>query len=250
MFIKRLIQYFLSLFKFKLVRIKPNQPSRYGVNLNIGAGAYEIRNFISLDYLAGYYYRKESIYYRNNKLKFKRISYDMRNDKIPFDDNTVDNIYCSHVIEHIETEYVQKFFKEAFRVLKKQGVFRISVPDSDFLYKFMVLSKSADIEKNYFREMANHRINKPDYGLKMHYSKYSYKKLMEELRADGKFDEAHSDWHINNWDESRLNKLSKTAGFKYILKSTHKGSFSMDMQGEDMDLCHPEMSLYMDFIKQ
>ena len=249
MLLKRLIQSFLSLFGFKLVRIKPNPPSRLGVNLNIGAGSYEIKNFISLDYLSGHYYRKESPYYRNNKLKFKRMSYDMRNDNIPFDDNSVDNIYCSHVIEHIETGYVQNFYKEAFRVLKKQGVFRISVPDSDFLYKFMLLSKSPDIEKNLFREIAYHRINKPNYGLKMHYKKYTYKKLMKELRTDVKYDKYHSDWHINNWDESRLNKLGKIAGFKHILKSTHKGSFSIDMQGEDMDLCHPEMSLYMDFIK-
>jgi len=36
--------------------------------------------------------------------------YDMRGGKLNFSDQTVDNIYISHVIEHIEREYVDIFF--------------------------------------------------------------------------------------------------------------------------------------------
>ena len=53
---------------------------------------------------------------------------------MPFEDDSVDTIYCSHVIEHIETEYVEMFFKESFRVLKLGGVLRIVCPDVEYLY--------------------------------------------------------------------------------------------------------------------
>ena len=43
--------------------------------------------------------------------EFKRTQYDMRNDKLPFGKSKVDNIYCSHVIEHIETKRCNKFFQ-------------------------------------------------------------------------------------------------------------------------------------------
>jgi len=49
MFLKRSIQFFLALFRFKLVRIKPKQPSRYEVNLNImmdGLGLIRISDCI------------------------------------------------------------------------------------------------------------------------------------------------------------------------------------------------------------
>ena len=72
---------------------------------------------------------------------------------------------------------------------------------------------------------------------------------MTELRKGGYYREDHPDWHINNWDFERLREIAQKAGFKKIIKSKHQGSFSIDMQGEDMDLCHPEMSLYVDFVK-
>ena len=61
---------------------------------------------------------------------------------MPFKDNSVDNIYVSHVLEHIEKEYIQTFFREAARVLKKGGVLRICVPDGKFLYKVSMINKS------------------------------------------------------------------------------------------------------------
>ena len=40
--------------------------------------------------------------------------------KLPFENNSVDNIYISHVIEHIENEHIQNLFIECFRVLKER----------------------------------------------------------------------------------------------------------------------------------
>ena len=242
MFLKKIVKKVLSKLGYKISPIKPNQPLRKGKNLNVGCGSYEIRNFISLDYFSDHYYG-------NSGLDFKRIQYDMRNDTLPFKKSEVDNIYCSHVIEHIETEYVERFFADSFRVLKKNGTLRISCPDSYFMYNLLILLNTKDAEKNFFFNIASHKFDKKNYGLKKDYRKYSYQNLMKELRKDGYYRQEHPDWHINNWDYERLHKVAKKAGFNKIIKSKHQGSFSTDMQGEDMDLCHPEMSLYMDFIR-
>ena len=59
----------------------------------------------------------------------------MRKDSLPYADESVDNIYCSHVIEHIENQYVDKFIMESYRVLKKGGGLRIACPDAEFLFE-------------------------------------------------------------------------------------------------------------------
>ncbi|MFN0011593.1 MAG: class I SAM-dependent methyltransferase [Phycisphaerales bacterium] len=51
-------------------------------------------------------------------------------DLSAFGDETVSEIYASHVYEHLDYRgEIQRAFKEAHRVLTKQGVLRIAVPD-------------------------------------------------------------------------------------------------------------------------
>ena len=63
------------------------------------------------------------------------VHYDIRSDALPYDDETVSNVYASHVIEHVESEHVERFLVEAHRVLKPGGVLRIACPDARFLYE-------------------------------------------------------------------------------------------------------------------
>jgi len=48
---------------------------------------------------------------------------------IPFESNTFDVVYNSHLLEHIKRALVPSFLKECHRVLKPNGVVRIVVPD-------------------------------------------------------------------------------------------------------------------------
>jgi SAM-dependent methyltransferase len=52
---------------------------------------------------------------------------------IPLKDNSVDYIYCSHMLEHLSLEDARKLIREAFRVLKPGGWMRIVVPDLKLL---------------------------------------------------------------------------------------------------------------------
>ncbi|OVE73777.1 hypothetical protein BVX94_02895, partial [bacterium B17] len=50
-------------------------------------------------------------------------------DKLPFDDESFDVVYHSHLLEHLARSEALGFVAETFRVLKKGGITRVVVPD-------------------------------------------------------------------------------------------------------------------------
>ena len=61
-----------------------------------------------------------------------------------FNDNSVDLIYCSHALEYFDRIEALRVLKEWYRVLKKNGVLRIAVPDFRAIVK--VYQKYEDLE--------------------------------------------------------------------------------------------------------
>ena len=201
----------------------------------------------------------------------------MRSDNLPYSNNSVDNIYISHAIEHIEAAYVEKFISESFRVLKRKGVLRIACPDAEFLYNMSCFNNEYwSLFKRHFEANKNKYVftSEPspfDYLLhllaapKMRFYKnkiekleidgskdlkyVGYKKLMRRLEKGLGFRSNFPGDHISNWDFCRLEKLGTKAGFRKIIMSKKGGSISKEMQGHDFDLTHPEMSLYVDMMK-
>ncbi|MDA9120285.1 methyltransferase domain-containing protein [Opitutales bacterium] len=239
------------------------------LNLNVACGSYEIPNFISLDYLADNYYSKII-------KKKKKIHYDLRNDKLPFDDDSVDNIYISHAIEHVEDYAVENFLKESHRVLKSASVLRIAVPDSEFIYNVSKFnnnywnwryqrSKNSGLYKNnlrnasqfdyLLRELSTPKLECYKYFQKQfkldpeHFWEIEYNDAMNYLKKGLSFREASPFDHINNWDFQRIREIGGKFGFSHILKSKCQGSVSKEMQGPIFDQNSPQFSLYVDLIK-
>jgi predicted SAM-dependent methyltransferase len=52
---------------------------------------------------------------------------------LPFDSDSVDAVYHSHLLEHLDRDVVGRFLAEVGRVLKEGGVQRIVVPDLEVL---------------------------------------------------------------------------------------------------------------------
>lgn len=52
---------------------------------------------------------------------------------IPFESNSVDAVYHSHMLEHLDKGVVDGFLLEAKRVLRAGGIHRIVVPDFEYL---------------------------------------------------------------------------------------------------------------------
>lgn len=48
--------------------------------------------------------------------------------EFPFDDNSIEEVYCSHFIEHIPQDKVIWFFNEIYRILISDRIFEILVP--------------------------------------------------------------------------------------------------------------------------
>ena len=48
---------------------------------------------------------------------------------IPFTDNSVSLVYCSHMLEHLHKDEAISFLLEVLRVLKPGGILRLAVPD-------------------------------------------------------------------------------------------------------------------------
>lgn len=59
------------------------------------------------------------------------INIDISTETLPFDDNSIEAIYTSHTLEHILPDRVSFTFSELYRVLKKNSIIRIVVPDID-----------------------------------------------------------------------------------------------------------------------
>lgn len=56
-------------------------------------------------------------------------------EPLPWPDGHVEYIVCSHCVEHGSPAQAWGFFKEAFRILRKGGVARITVPDAVKAYR-------------------------------------------------------------------------------------------------------------------
>ena len=85
--------------------------------LHLGCGGIDKKGFINID-----------------GLPFPHIHYIQSiNNLSRFDDGSVDLIYASHCIEHFSYLRTKSVLSEWFRVLKKGGVLRLSIPDFDKL---------------------------------------------------------------------------------------------------------------------
>lgn len=81
---------------------------------------------------------------RNRLLNFINIDIDPSfADKVcditdlhEFEDDSIDEIYCSHALEHFSYKQILKILNEWNRVLKIDGILRISVPDFEQIIKY------------------------------------------------------------------------------------------------------------------
>jgi SAM-dependent methyltransferase len=87
------------------------------INLHLGCGSVNHPKFINIDGLPA-----------------PHIHYIRPIDNLaPFKDNSVNLVYACHCLEHFSHLKVSEVLAEWLRVLKKDGILRLSVPDFDLL---------------------------------------------------------------------------------------------------------------------
>lgn len=59
----------------------------------------------------------------------KKVIFLDARERLPFENDSFDYIFCEHMIEHISYQDALKMLSECFRILKKNGKIRIATPD-------------------------------------------------------------------------------------------------------------------------
>lgn len=160
------------------------------------------------------------------------------------------------------------------RFLKKSGVFRITCPDIDILYRAY---KRNDIE--YFRYIYKNLPSRNEISITQFFlsefatslsvfsknaniiSDNYFSKLIEEDDYESGFNkiikrieyssqEENSGNHVNWWNHNKLESFLYKAGFSKIIKSGYNQSTIPILSNKYLfDNTHPEMALYIEAIK-
>lgn len=144
--------------------------------------------------------------------------------KIPYPDDSVAKIYSSHFLEHLSKDEGEKFISESFRVLKKDGIMRLVVPDLLFHARRYI----ADVSSENCKGRQPH-----DDFLHNIYGAYLTKKRFG----------AH---HRYMYDWPTLDALFKKAGFRRVILQKYRSGIDAELNISDN---RPEDSLHIDAVK-
>jgi len=142
---------------------------------------------------------------------------------LPYDDNSVDLIFSSHLIEHLTYNEALKLLKECNRVLRDGGVLRIATPHAKFLMKDYLNGK--------IRQYAciNKGVEEAETDLD----------ALIHLLFSG---------HKSLYDYSKLYNMLKKAGFSKVYRMTPFKSINKVMEDQTF-VSHPTISLVVDAVK-
>ena len=153
---------------------------------------------------------------------------------LPFENNVFDVVYHSNILEHLNKKDAEIFIKECYRVLQKDGVLRIAVPDLEELAKQYLVnlekarSDEQNAEYNYnwiLIELLDQMTRTYSGGLmgeylkqeNIHNKEYIYKRIGE----DGKNIITHfENSRKNNKTTKQLSNIKSSSKIKYLLKKS------------------------------
>jgi len=152
--------------------------------------------------------------YLRNWAKFQLV--DIRKS-LPLKSKSVDWIYCSHVVEHLEKWEAMSLLKEIRRVLKKKGRARIVVPDLD-----LIIGKygrnAEEFNRKYFGFDKDINLGIINWLVRPH------------------------NWMYN---QASFELMAKQAGFKQVTVSKYRNSNMPDVDKLDLEI-HQDLSLYVE----
>lgn len=127
--------------------------------INFGCGKNPTKDWLNFDNSPAIILANSPIKYwfiKNLKLlskeQIENINWNKKNKiffldakkKLPFENDSVECIYTSHMLEHLSRKETFFFINESLRVLKKEGVLRLSVPDLQIIINDYKQNNNAD----------------------------------------------------------------------------------------------------------
>lgn len=158
------------------------------MNLHLGCGSRTIPGYLQVDVR-----------------KLPNVDIVSGIDTLAFaDDNSVEVIYCCHVLEHISRMDIQKVLKEWYRVLKPGGILRISVPD--FAQAVRIYLKTGDMT-----DVVGKIHGKQDHPWNFHYMSFDFRSLSKYLKDTGFTNVSHYDCNLT--EHGHIDDYSHAAFF-------------------------------------
>ena len=103
-------------------------------------------------------------------------------DLSQFDNDSIEEIYASHVVEHVDQKNIKKTLNGIYRILKEGGKFYISVPDLDVLCKIFINDKAPPkVKFHVMRMMFGGQTDENDY----HYFGWNFLFMKDFLIESG-----------------------------------------------------------------
>jgi len=178
-------------------------------HLNLGCGTKYVPGMINID---GNLFRKKDIWLDVTL-------------GLPFQDNSLQGIYSSHLLEHLNVQQVRRLLKECHRALKPGGTLRLVVPSLEYAIQVYIQGKPALL---------------PDWPDKYRSIGGRFNNLM-----------LCRNQHATLLDFTFLEELLRDAGFPLIYKETPGNSrhFSTCHLQFESDPSLIDVSLYVEAIK-
>ncbi len=167
-------------FEQNLFNYVKNNSEKDKLFLHLGCGGRILDGFINIDK-----------FYEDSKV----INFDIF--KLPYENQSTDIIFCSHVLEHLPIRHAKLAIKEWSRVLKpKEGKLFLAIPDLEIIIKLLLQPNLTEDEREWFiytlfgfqTNPANRDPSKLDYLVdpgQFHTCGFTKSSILKELTING-----------------------------------------------------------------
>ena len=237
--------------------------SKNDIFINFGSGAFFHNRWKNYDYPG------QSLYYKSllglEGKDFRAIDLCKANLTIPEKSDSVQLIYCSHTLEHIDLESSKRFLSECYRILKKDGVLRVVLPNTknDFYLLRCIMSQSNKnfaLIQDYIDSVVRHIItdtkfletSEIDEILKIanYDSENFYDEVIKRYRSFSEFKGTDPGRHINYWDFNNLMNVTSKLGFSFCIPFYQGTSIASPFKNLNVfDNTESHIAIYADIIK-
>lgn len=230
---------------------------------NFGSGAFHHRRWKNYDYPG------QSPYYKaiqgKDGIDFHGIDLCAHGLSIPEESETVTLIYCSHTLEHLETDGALRFLKECARILKKGGVMRLALPNTTNDFRILRLVDSqANIPEQWKEDLLKdaipHLVPVTGDALNLaearklaedvNFEAADFYRVSVERGVDVSFSGANPERHISFWSCENLVSLAPELGFRFAIPCYQGSSVAAPFRNTSVfDITAPHFSFYVELIK-